>query len=238
MALPLFTKDIDNVKLAKSKDTKYLSIGLFLSPHKQNSRGRNLCPYASASCVRACLNTAGRAQVFPVVLEGRKRKTEIYLDNPRAFRETLAREIESNDRRAKKLKKKLIVRLNGTSDIDYPHEFFERFPSIQFYDYTKNPHRMRKFLSGTLPKNYYLTFSYSGENWADCKTFLDMGGTVTVVYSLPNFPKTYQGYKVIDGDKTDLRFLDPRGVIVGLKAKGLAKKAEIAGDFVIQIDKR
>ena len=30
--------------------------------------------------------------------------------------------------------------------------------------------------------------------------------------------------RVIDGDKHDLRFKDPKGVIVGLVAKGLGKK--------------
>lgn len=97
---------------------------------------------------------------------------------------------------------------------------------------------MEKFLTGKLPKNYYLTFSYSGENWKDCERFLKLGGTITMVFSFDNFPKMYQGYKVVSGEKNDLRFLDPRGVIVGLKAKGLAKKESIAGNFVIQIDKK
>jgi hypothetical protein len=35
---------------------------------------------------------------------------------------------------------------------------------------------------------------------------------------------TYEGFPVIDGDVNDLRFLDPKGVVVGLKAKGDAKK--------------
>jgi hypothetical protein len=37
-------------------------------------------------------------------------------------------------------------------------------------------------------------------------------------------PQTYLGKQVVDGDATDLRFLDPRGVIVGLKAKGKGKQ--------------
>jgi hypothetical protein len=44
-------------------------------------------------------------------------------------------------------------------------------------------------------------------------------------------PKTFKGFKVIDGDKDDLRFLDPKGVVVGLYAKGKAKQD--ASGFVI-----
>ena len=39
---------------------------------------------------------------------------------------------------------------------------------------------------------------------------------------------------VINGDKTDMRFKDPVGVIVGLKAKGKARK-DTSG-FVIDVD--
>ena len=35
---------------------------------------------------------------------------------------------------------------------------------------------------------------------------------------------TRSGFRVIDGDKDDLRFLDPKGVVVGLKVKGKAKQ--------------
>ena len=37
-------------------------------------------------------------------------------------------------------------------------------------------------------------------------------------------PKRWMSRKVIDGDKHDLRFKDPGGVIVGFVAKGLGKK--------------
>jgi len=47
---------------------------------------------------------------------------------------------------------------------------------------------------------------------------------VAVVFRNKILPETYLGYKVINGDKTDLRFLDEKGVIVGLYAKGKATK--------------
>ena len=39
-------------------------------------------------------------------------------------------------------------------------------------------------------------------------------------------PKTWKGYEVVNGDESDLRFLDKRGVVVGLIEKGMAKKDE------------
>jgi DNA repair protein RadC len=36
-------------------------------------------------------------------------------------------------------------------------------------------------------------------------------------------PKVYHGFKVVDGDTTDLTFLQPNGVILGLRSKGKAE---------------
>jgi len=53
---------------------------------------------------------------------------------------------------------------------------------------------------------------------------------VNVAYVFKNsIPKKYNGLKVIDGDKHDLRFLDPKGVIVGLVAKGRGRKVNQSG---------
>ncbi len=235
--LELFTKGEDNAKLDKSSETVYSVIGLFLSPHTANDRGVNLCPFASDACVSACLNTSGRARVMPeLILGARRRKANEFLANRSQFIERLKSEIVVYERRATKNGKKLAVRLNGTSDIDFPSSLFEQFPSVQFWDYTKSPHRMSKFLCGNLPSNYHLTFSYSGENLTECQTVLAAGGNVTVVFSSKDFPATFLGYPVISGDSSDLRFLDPSARVVGLKAKGKAKVE--ASSFVIQIDKR
>ena len=45
-------------------------------------------------------------------------------------------------------------------------------------------------------------------------------------------PITYKGYRVVDGDKTDLEMTKYKNVVLGLKAKGDAKK-DTTG-FVIQ----
>jgi len=52
-----------------------------------------------------------------------------------------------------------------------------------------------------------------------------------VVFPTDAFPETWRGIPVINGDESDLRFTDPVGVIVGLRAKGDAKKL-VAGGFV------
>ena len=48
-----------------------------------------------------------------------------------------------------------------------------------------------------------------------------------------DMPKIFKGMKVIDGDKTDMRFLDRSNRVVGLKAKGKARK-DTSG-FVINV---
>lgn len=117
------------------------------------------------------------------------------------------------------------VRINGTSDQpQLALEMAREFPEVQFYDYTKIPAPWKR----TLP-NYHLTFSFSGENLADCMAALEHGINVAVVFPTANFPKTWNGYPVINGDKNDLRFLDPNNVVVGLKAKGDAKKLAVGG---------
>lgn len=234
----LFTEREDNTKLIKGNASKYETIALFLSPSTANSSGVNLCPFSSPACVAACLNTSGRATIFPAILAARRRKSDEFLANREAFIERLKAEIVVYQRRAAKHNKHLAVRLNGTSDIDFPRHVFSSFPSVQFYDYTKSPYRMRKWLKhdGSLQANYHLTFSASGENKKECLATLKAGGNVAVVFSSTNFPRTWEGYKVKTGEESDLRFLDKGPVVIGLKAKGKARKQ--ASSFVIQIDKR
>ena len=100
---------------------------------------------------------------------------------------------------------------------------FERFKDTQFYDYTKSFKRMKAFLDGELPSNYHLTFSCSESNEKIAKLVLEMGGNVAVVFR-SQLPSTWNGVEVVDGDESDLRFLDKQGVVVGLIEKGLAKK--------------
>ena len=138
----------------------------------------------------------------------------------------LKKDLTSFSKKAIKLNKQPSVRLNGTSDIQWEKvvpSLFTEFPHIQFYDYTK----ISKRFANKLPPNYHLTFSRSENNWKECEQLLAAKHNVTVVFDVGRtkpLPTKYLGYKVIDGDKHDLRFLDKCGVIVGLRAKGKARK--------------
>ena len=198
---------------------------LYLSP--ADFSGKNLCPHSSPGCRLGCLNTAGRG-AFESVQNARLRKTRMFLEQRREFLELLAADITL----LKLQHRKVAVRLNGTSDIAWESvrptsigtpTIIDRYSSVQFYDYTKNKTRMLHSLRDQWPSNYRLVFSRSEANELDCLHVLEAGGNVAAVFS-DGLPDTWYGYRVIDGDEHDLRFLDPKGVVVGLKAKGEARK--------------
>jgi hypothetical protein len=219
-----------NAKLQKGSKKGFTTYGLSLAPY--NLSGKNLCPHASEGCAIACLNTSGMG-VFSNVQEARIAKTKDFLANREAFLAKLKKEIGNKIKTAKKKMEKIAFRLNVLSDLPwYNMVDMNAFPDIMFYDYTPNPKRMIQFLNGELPANYHLTFSRKENNHAQCELIASMGGNVAVVFD--KLPTTYMGKPVVDGDETDLRFLDPKGVIVGLKAKGKGKKDE--SGFVVRLN--
>ena len=187
----------------------------------------NMCPSATVACIKACLYTAGRGG-FNTVQTARIEKTKTYLADKPAFIARLEKEIENAVKLSKKKNFQLAIRLNGTSDLAVEAwGVIEKFPDVNFYDYTKVAGRMTKFLAGGMPKNYHLTFSLSENNKEQAQAFLAQGGNVAVVFRTnnpDNFPKAYWGFPVISGDADDIRFMDPKGVIVALKQKGRASK--------------
>jgi hypothetical protein len=202
-----------------SKDLIYHNTAIFILYLAPSSlSGVNLCPKASPGCIKACLNTAGRGR-FASVQNGRMRKTKLYLQDRDAFVSELKREITNAEKWAKKKGVKLAIRLNGTSDIAWERisDIIQSFPNVQFYDYTKILNRFR----WPLPANYDLTFSLSETNKTEATEVLKLGGRVAAVFE--SIPDKWEGYKVINGDNYDARYIDPKGVIVGLKAKGKAK---------------
>lgn len=211
-------------KTKKGVKQGYLTGIMYLSPG--NLSGKNLCPFASKGCLKTCLYTAGRG-CFKNVKDARMNRTKLYLDNREEFFNQLIIEIKKLERKAEKKGLIPVVRLNGTSDIPFElmpckgkDNIMSHFPHIQFYDYTKNPYRFKK----KLPDNYDLTFSRSEENDHIIEKFLDILPKIAVVFNSDNFPLQYLGKSVIMGDETDLRFLDPKACIVGLTAKGKARK--------------
>ena len=235
MAYKLLT--LNNPKILKGKkvNDKYISAILHMRP--ENTR---ICPYQEiASCKEACLNTAGRGGIIKkgettnVIQEARKRKTKLFLENRTTFMTDLIADITKFANYCKKKDKLPCIRLNGTSDIQYEKilvegkNIFEHFPDIQFYDYTKIPTRKVSHI-----KNYHLTWSYSEANPKYTAWYDKIAYNIAVVFN-GAFPIYFKGREVIDGDESDLRFLDKQNVIVGLKAKGKARH-DMSG-FVIHV---
>lgn len=212
-----------DAKTVKGVKHGYLTGVLYLSPHESGQTGVNVCPFAD-KCIASCLNTAGRGG-FNTTQSARRRKTQEMVSDRKAFEEALAKDIEALVRKAKREGLTPCVRVNGTSDLHkMALRLAERFPTVQFYDYTKNPHALDR----PLRFNYHLTFSADGmANELECVTALLKGFNVAVVFDTRKgeaLPDTMWGVRVIDGDESDLRFLDPQGVVVGLRAKGKARK--------------
>ena len=209
-----------NAKLEKGEKFGYLSYGLSLAPSTLS--GKNFCSHASAGCKAACLNTAGMG-VYKTVQAGRLRRARLFIENRAGFLAQLEKEIEAAVKRANKVKLTLCVRLNVLSDLPFENlGIIQKFPSVQFYDYTANPKRAISFLNKELPANYHLTFSRKESNQAQTELLASMGMNIAAVFA--SMPENYLNKPVIDGDESDLRFLDSKGVIVGLKAKGKARK--------------
>jgi hypothetical protein len=223
-----------DAKTVKGEKRGYLTGILYLSPANEAGPEVNLCPKSTAECRYGCLYTAGMAGVFGNIIAGRLERTRQYLANPAAFYNTLALDIGRLIVEAGLRGLTPCVRLNGTSDLPKLGLILSaRFPQVQFYDYTKIP---RPWLRRRA--NYHLTFSHSGENRAECLQALKRGVNVAVVFDTRKgevLPQEWEGYRVVDGDQSDLRFLDPVGVVVGLRAKGLAKKLESGQDKFVQI---
>ena len=215
-----------NYKTVKGEKLGVLTGILYLAPAKLS--GYEVCPKRSKGCTAACLFTAGMG-AFSTVQQARIKKTQMFFEQREAFLAQLHKDIKALRRKAAKLNMTAAVRLNGTSDIEWTRmNIMNMFPDVQFYDYTKVLSRLTK----KLPDNYHITFSKSESNESDCKKALDLGFNVAVVFN--RLPKKWMGHKVQDGDNTDTRFLDPSGRIIGLVAKGRARKDN--SGFVVRLD--
>lgn len=239
----------NNAKTVKGEKKGYTTYIMYLAPHTQNSKGINLCSHASKGCAKACLFGSGAAR-FPKVQQGKVNKTEYFLHNRKGFLAQLDAEITKIVAKHEKSGTKFAIRLNGTSDITFEKfkirddkNIFELHKTAQFYDYTKNHFRFKKIQ----PKNYHLTFSLSEDNKLIAMTLLNKGVNVAMVFGVrkvDELPNTYEGFTVINGDESDLRFLDESNVIVGLKyklltgggTKGMNKDNVDNNDFIINVE--
>lgn len=215
-----------NTKLAKSNNSGkgYLTVGLSLSP--ANESGYEMCRGRSKGCTQACLNTSGHGK-NPNVQRARIAKTILLMEQRKTFVDRLFCELALANKRAKKEDKQLACRMNVFSDVPWEQEhpeIFEEFKDVQFYDYTKILDRALTFGTEFFPKNYHLTFSRSENNEKKVKALLAKPINIAVVFNNKHLPETWYNRPVINGDATDLRFLDAPYTVIGLYVKGDGKK--------------
>lgn len=252
---------VDSPKAIKAAKLNYLNAINYMAPHTSAGVG-NLCSHASPACILLCLGReSGQAAIITKATgtnntrQSRERKARYFMSDRKAYMREMLLHIARCQRTARRKGMTLAVRPNGSSDIAYEgvrvivdkafaaelsrvsglsvepgiHTIFSAYPTIQFLDYTKNPLRLGR----ALPANYHLTFSRSETNEATAVAMLAAGHNVAAVFA-NGLPATWHGYRVIDGDEHDLRFLDPRGgVVVGLSPKGHKAKRDAMG-FVIR----
>lgn len=222
-----------SAKIIKNMKLNNLTYIIYLAPASES--GYNVCHNSTPECRRGCLSTSGRAGMSILsgsntVMKARNKKTRLFHEHKAFFMEWVIQEIKRYYKQAKNRGYEFSIRLNGTSDInwiDVKHKgknLFEMFPEVKFYDYTKDPSRF-----WFLPENYHLTFSYSGRNTKICEKLLQKGHNIAVVFNVKKeiyLPKKFMGYPVVNGDLSDLRTKDAKGVIVGLKWKNIANKED------------
>ena len=219
----LLSKGSTNAKTSKNDADTYI---LYLAPNNQNSKKINICPKASKGCAAACLFSAGRG-AFSNVINSRVNKTEYFLHDKKTFINQLAKELMKIDKKASKQVNQTLIRLNGTSDLDfiyllkkYANFDISNYQNLHFYDYTKILGKVKKYSNN---KNYTLTFSRAEDNENEIFQAVKYGANVSAVFT-GDLPKSYKGIPVVDGDKTDNEMLKFKSFILGLKAKGKAKK--------------
>jgi hypothetical protein len=243
MAYKLLT--VGNPKTVKGTGFGYLTAVLHLAPASLS--GRNVCPAATKGCIAACLNTAGRGGISAggtlthddvaagkrnAIQEARIRRTRFLYQNRAGFIAALEADIRRLAADAAAHGLRAALRLNGTSDLDW-HGMAPSVVAlaaslgVALYDYTKVPNRRKR--AGV--HGYSVTLSLTEANDALAADWLRAGHNVAVVFAAkrgaalpPSYVIAGEAFRVIDGDEHDLRFLDPAGVIVGLRAKGNAKK--------------
>jgi len=232
-------------KISHSREFSHQhTYAIYLAP--ASTSGYNTCSHSTPECRMGCLNTSGRAaiEIFSgthKIENARIKKTRLFYEEPEFFMAWMIAEIKAKQAKAKREGFFFSVRLNATSDIDWQNvrvnglNIFEIFPDILFYDYTKNAN---KFLN--IAPNYHLTLSYTGRNWHACEAMLKRGFNVAMVFNVKNeidLPAMYKGYNVINGDLTDYRIDDAKGIIVGLKWKRIGNRENerkvLASCFVV-----
>jgi hypothetical protein len=213
-----------SVKVVKGEKLGYLTGVAYLSPAVK-AGGVNTCSHETiAKCGDPCLARSGQMSGKEAI-EARADRLSLLTKDPALFFEILRREIWRLSARARRKNLVPVFRLNGTTDLDYTQirfngkTIFEHFPDLRFYDYTKNPNLAENYTN----HGVHITFSfYKRAKTERLLELLDRGINIAIAYrdKLPDFQMIGgRKFEVINGDTHDLRFLDRRGVVVGLKYK-------------------
>ena len=192
----------------------------------------------------------------------RRKRAVRFMTERQAYLQDIAHAISLAYRKAVRKGFPLAVRLNGSTDIAWEgikidlapetaklinrnlavgnlhhivapgmhRNLMALFPFVQFLDYTKSAKRLAR----PLPANYDLTLSRSERNEQEAIKLAQTGvARIAVVFD--RLPASWHGLRVVNGDKHDLRHLDPHGVVIGLEPKGWTAKRDQSG-FVVRLN--
>jgi hypothetical protein len=207
-------------KLVKS--TGVYNCGISLLPAMRS--GHQVCGASTEKCRDGCFGNFGRAEFMSSINVARQARTALLFSDRELFMAILLTEMLRADRRARRLGVPVAFRPNILSDLPW-HVWLAdwidgQFAAWNWYGYTK----VRKYLRAETPMH----FTYS---WSERTKFTDVLSLTSqgINVAIPFFdcrtlepcvpPVDWYGIPTIDGDRNDLRFLDPSGVIVALRAK-------------------
>lgn len=238
-----------NAKLLKTPSgVDALNEGVSLAPAKRSGVA-NVCEFATAACIAACVLWFAGRTVTAVVRAAAIARTMLLTFSPAVFYARLRRELQGLADRAAAIGARAFCRLNVASDVEHPREIMAEFPAVTFYDYTKSVERVLRYLVGEFPANYSLSYSvHESSTFADVSAILGRGGNVVLVvdsyywgpskrYGTLPAAVTFTGpageritVPAVDGDVSDIRTpeFDGRGVAVCLRLKSQSNRVKAA----------
>lgn len=218
-----------STKVRLGEHLSVLTAVAYLSPARES--GADMCRFrAGCGCERSCIGTATGLLALPSAKLARLWRTATWLGAPELFKALLHCEVRALAAKAARLGMVPAVRIDGSSDIGLGAELAAVYGmSVRFYDYTKSAERA----FASLGTAWHVTLSSTGSNDAQCRAYLAAGGTVARVFAadpkrkgLEGMPRSWLGFAVIDGDASDVRFLDAPGSVVGLRFKRASKRVK------------
>ncbi len=205
---------------------------------------KNVCPNATPGCKAACFGSKALGSFrfrMDSVSQAQKRRLDLWQTDPVRFREQLGQELVATFRKLRKGRDPanpptVSLRLNGTSDIEWPIELRQwidglaRSSGVRLiqYEYSKKP--PEQWPDDGVDRTYSASERDSIER---IQELVGKGIRVAVPFNLPRNADigglTWNGVYIVDGDQHDATFVQPKGVVVALRQKGIAKSAQHRG---------